>query len=63
MIIVRLSKIQIHLTSIRKVKQRISLERRRVAGFEVLIARFFMCKNHYFTLFLLQNDFLTAFCI
>ena len=40
-IITRFSKIQIHLKSIKKVKQRISLERRRLAGFEVLIAHFF----------------------
>ena len=65
MIIVRLSKIQIHLTSIRKVKQRISLERRRVAGFEVLIAHFLCVKIiiSFVFFFLLQNDFLTAFCI
>ena len=39
-IIARFSKIQIHLKSLKKVKQRISLERRRLAGFEVLIAHF-----------------------
>ena len=37
-IIARFSKIQIHLKSIKKVKQRISLERRRLARLEVLIA-------------------------
>ena len=40
----RFSKIQIHLKSIKKVKQRISLERRRLAGFEVLIAHFLCVK-------------------
>ena len=43
-IIARFSKIQIHLKSIKKVKQRISLERRRLAGFEVLIAHFLCVK-------------------
>ena len=50
-IIARFSKIQIHLKSLKKVKQRISLERRRLAGFEVLIAHF-LCENHYFIFFL-----------
>ena len=40
-IIARFSKIQTHLKSIKKVKQRISLEQRRLAGFEVLIALFY----------------------
>ena len=43
-IIARFSKIQIHLKSIKKVKQRISLERRRLARFEVLIAHFLCVK-------------------
>ena len=42
--IARFSKIQIHLKSIKKVRQRISLERRRLAGFEVLIANFLCVK-------------------
>ena len=43
-IIARFSKIQIHLKSLKKVKQRISLERRRLARFEVLIAHFLCVK-------------------
>ena len=63
-IIARFSKIQIHLKSLKKVKQRISLERRRLAGFEVLIAHFLCVKiTISFFFLLLQNDFLTALCI
>ena len=43
-IIARFSKIEIHLKSIKKVKQRISLERRCLAPFEVLIAHFLCVK-------------------
>ena len=43
-IIARFSKIQIHWKSIKKVKERISLERRRLARFEVLIAHFLCVK-------------------
>ena len=43
-IIARFSKIQIHLKSIKKVKQKISLERRRLAGFDALIAHFLCVK-------------------
>ena len=43
-IIARFSKIQIHLKSLKKVKQRISLERRRLARFEVLNAHFLCVK-------------------
>ena len=43
-IIARFSKIQIHLKPIKKVKQRISLQRRRLARFEVLIAHFLCVK-------------------
>ena len=43
-IIARFSKIQIRLKSIKKVNQRISPERRRLAGFEVLIAHFLCVK-------------------
>ena len=42
-VIARFSKIQIHLKSLKKVKQRISLERRRLARFE-LIAHFLCVK-------------------
>ena len=42
--IARFSKIQIHLKPIKKVKQRISLQRRRLARFEVLIAHFLCVK-------------------
>ena len=43
-ILARFSRIQIHLKSVMKVKQRISLEQRRLARFEVLIAHFLCVK-------------------
>ena len=60
--IARFSKIQIHLKPIKKVKQRISLQRRRLARFEVLIAHF-LCVKIIISLvfFLLQNDFFDSF--
>ena len=64
MIIIIIIIARFHLKPIKKEKQRISLQRRRLARFEVLIAHFLCVKIIIsFAFFLLQNDFLTAFCI
>ena len=60
-IIARFSKIQIHLKSIKKVKQRTSLEQRRLAGFEVLIAHFLCVKIIISFVFFTSERFFDSF--